>query len=270
MATKEKGLSGALNVRSQGCGSETLVLGHGYGTDQSIWDKITPLLALNYHIVTFDWPFSGAVNDHSLYDPLKYSSLEGFADDLITLLNEMHLKAVTFVGHSMSGMIGCIASVMSPHLFKTLVLVGSSPRFLNSDDYEGGFSNSDIEGLLSNIESNYENFASTFASSIADPVNSVCVDKYEKCLKRMRPEVAHSLAKTVFYCDWREMLEKVETPCIIIQTTKDTAVPHSVALYMENKIKGKVTLEIIDTVGHFPQLTAHLHFLQRLQTALST
>lgn len=130
MSTTEKGLSSALNARIEGCGTETIVFAHGYGTDQSIWDKIHPLvLALNYRLVTFDWAFAGTVKDQSLYDPHKYSSVEAFADDLITLLNEMDLKAVTFVGHSMSGIIGCIASVKRPQLFKTLILVGASPRY---------------------------------------------------------------------------------------------------------------------------------------------
>ncbi|KAG5041688.1 hypothetical protein JHK85_014164 [Glycine max] len=177
---------------------------------ERIWDKILPLLLpQNYRLITFDWPFAGTVKDQNLYDPVKYSSVEGFADDLITLLNKMDLKAVTFVGHSMSGMIGCIASVKSPQLFKTLILVGASP-------------------------------------------------------------IALSLAKTIFYSDWREILDKVETPCTIIQTKKDAAVPHNVALYMENKIKGKVTLEIIDTLGHFPQLTAHLKFVEVLKGALAS
>ncbi|KAJ1437941.1 Alpha/Beta hydrolase fold [Sesbania bispinosa] len=263
MATTKKGLSAVLNARAEGCGTETVVFAHGYGTDQSIWDKIVPLLSENYRLVMFDWPSSGTVNDQILYDTLKYSSLEGFADDLITLMCEMDLKAATFVGHSMSGMIGCIASVKKPDLFKRLILVGASPRYLNSDDYEGGFNNSDVEQLLLNIETNYENFASSFASSIADPINDLSVIKYEKCLKRMRPEVAHSLAKAIFYSDWREILDKVETPCTIIQTTNDSAVPLKVAHYMEKKIKGEVTLEIIDTIGHFPQLTAHLKFVER-------
>ncbi|KAK7358305.1 hypothetical protein VNO77_00232 [Canavalia gladiata] len=270
MATTKKSLSVALNARTAGSGTETIVLAHGYGMDQSLWDKILPLLAENYTLVMFDWPFSGTVSDERLYDPVKYSSLEGFSDDLITLMSEMDLKAVTFVGHSMSGIIGCIASVKMPHLFKRLILTGASPRFQNSDDYEGGFNNSDIEQLLSMIETNFENFASAFASAIADPSNASSVDKMEKSLKRMRPEVALSLAKTVFYSDWREILDKVHTPCTIIQTTKDAAVPHSVVLYMEKKIKGKVTLETIDTIGHFPQLTAHLKFVEVLKAAMGS
>ncbi|KAK7398931.1 hypothetical protein VNO78_10105 [Psophocarpus tetragonolobus] len=266
----ERSLKGALNVRVEGSGKgrETIVFGHGYGTDQSIWDEVVPLLSQNYCLVTFDWAFAGTVKDETLYDPDKYSSLEPFADDLVALLLELDLHSVSFVAHSMSGIIACIASLKMPHLFKYLFLVGSSPRFLNSDDYQGGFNSSDIEQLLSDIQSNYENFARGFASLIADPINEAAVGKYEKCLKRMRGEVALSLAKTIFYSDWREILEKVETPCTIIQTKKDAAVPHTVALYMTNKIKAPVTLEIIDTVGHFPQLTVPLKFVQLLKAAL--
>ena len=120
-----------MNARSQGSGTETLVLAHGYGMDQSVWDKVVPLLVENYRVVTFDWACA-VKNNEKLYDPVKYSSYEAFADDLITLLQEMDLKAVTFVGSSMSGIIGCIASLKTPQLFKTLILVGSSPRYLLS------------------------------------------------------------------------------------------------------------------------------------------
>lgn len=116
MTTTETGLSAALNARIEGCGTETIVFGDGYGTDQSIWDEILPLLSQNYRLVTFDWAFAGTVKDRNLYDPLKYSSLEGFVDDLITLLNEMGLKDVTFVGHSMSGIIGLVALPLSKGL----------------------------------------------------------------------------------------------------------------------------------------------------------
>ncbi|KAI5441813.1 hypothetical protein KIW84_011031, partial [Lathyrus oleraceus] len=122
-------LSTHLNARIIGSGTETIVFAHGYGTDQSIWDKITPCFSeKSYKILLFDWAFSACVKDENLYDPLKYSSLEAFADDLISLLDEMKLKDVTFVGHSMSGMIGCLASIKRPQLFKRLVLLGASPR----------------------------------------------------------------------------------------------------------------------------------------------
>lgn len=128
---REQDLSAAMNAKIIGSGSQAMVLAHGYGTDQSIWDKITPVLAQTYKVIVFDWPFSGAVlKDPKLYDTAKYSSYDGFADHLIAFLDKNDLKSTVFVGHSMSGMIGCIASVKRPELFKRLIPIGASPRYI--------------------------------------------------------------------------------------------------------------------------------------------
>ncbi|KAK7275132.1 hypothetical protein RIF29_16239 [Crotalaria pallida] len=265
MAAPNKSLSTALNARTIGSGNETIVLSHGFGTDQSIWYKIIPLLAENYSLVLFDWPFSGAVKDKNIYDHAKYTSYEPYADDLITLLDEMNLKDVTFIGHSMSAMIGCIASTKRPELIKRLILVTASPRYINIDDYIGGFEKSDIEQLISTIESHHEKWVSVYPSIAVDPNDAVSVDKFQNCLKNMDAEVAASLAKAVFYSDYRKILENVETPCTIIQSSNDVAVPLSVGHYLEKKIKGVSTLEFIDMTGHFPQLTAHLKLVEVLK-----
>ncbi|CAJ1964699.1 unnamed protein product [Sphenostylis stenocarpa] len=237
MVTPEKSLSTALNARTIGSGNETIVLCHGFGTDQSIWHKIIPLLAENYTLVLFDWPFSGAVTDKTLYEHAKYTSYEPYADDLITVIDEMDLKCVTFVGHSMSAMIGLIASTKRPPLFKRLILVAASPRYINTDDYIGGFQRSDIDELVSTMELQYEDWISAYAPIAVDPNDAASVERFQSCLKSMDVEVAISLAKTVFYRQ-----------------------------YLENTIKGVTTLEIIiDMIGHFPQLTAHLKLVEVLK-----
>lgn len=263
-------LSPSLNAKIVGSGNEAVVLAHGFGGDQSVWDKIVPFLAQHLRVLVYDWPFSGAIKDGlNLFEPHKYSSYEGFANDLIGLLDELNLKSVVFVGHSMSAMIGCIASLKRPELFKRLVLIGASPRYINTEDYEGGFEKSDIEQILSNIESNYCNWASHFASLVVDTADPLSVAKFEKCLTRMKPDVALPLAKTVFYSDEREILDRVTIPCTIIQTNSDIVVPNSVGFYMQKRIKGESTVEIIsNTNGHFPMLTAHLELLDVLGVVL--
>ncbi|GKV06548.1 hypothetical protein SLEP1_g18428 [Rubroshorea leprosula] len=264
MVTQEKSLSEAMNARIIGSGTDLIVLAHGYGTDQSIWDKILPPLSQHFQVLLFDWSFSGAVEDTSLFDPVKHSSYDGFANDLISLLDELNVKSSIFFGHSMSGLIGCIASVKRPDLFKSLVLIAASPRYMNADDYEGGFGESDIDDLISILKSNYDAWASHFPSEAIDAKDPLSVEKLRGCLKRMRPEVAIPVAEMVFRSDYRNVLEKVLTPCTIIQPSNDKVVPNSVAYYMQKNIKGKSTVEIVEMDGHFPQLTAHLHLLDVL------
>ncbi|XXG56068.1 hypothetical protein AAC387_Pa03g3580 [Persea americana] len=249
------GLSGAMNAKLVGSGEKTLVLAHGYGGEQAAWDQILPHLAQTHRVLVFDWKFSGAVSEPNSFDTSKYSSYEAFSDDLISLLEEMSLKKVVFVGHSMSGMIGCIASVKRPDLFDGLILLAASPRYLNSEDYEGGLEKSQIDEILSNIECNFHSWAVTFAAVAVGAQDPASVEKFSQSLQKMGPDVALALAKTVFWSDYRDVLDKVEVPCTIIQPTKDLVAPMSVAYYMEKKIKGKASVEVIEVDGHFPHLT---------------
>ncbi|KAG4144204.1 hypothetical protein ERO13_D05G022800v2 [Gossypium hirsutum] len=240
MSKLETSLQAAMNARIIGSGSETMVLAHGFGGDQSLWDKILPYLTKHYQVLLFDWLFSGAVKYPNLYDPLRYSSF----DDLIALMDELHLTSSVFVGHSMSGMIGCIASIKRPQLFSRLILIGASPRYINTDDYEGGLEGATIDNMITSIESGYENWTLSFVKLLVDNNDPLSVEHYLRCLKSMNPEFVVPLAKIVFCSDERETLEKVTTPCTIIQTTNDLVVPESVAHYMQKKIKGETTVEI--------------------------
>jgi pimeloyl-ACP methyl ester carboxylesterase len=98
-----------------------------------------------------------------------------------------------------------------------------------------------------------------------DPNDADSIDKFQNCLKNMGGEVAISLAKTVFLSDYRDMVENVEIPCTIIQSSNDVAVPLSIGHYLNEKIKGVSNLEFIDMIGHFPQLTAHIRLVEVLK-----
>ncbi|KGN65375.1 probable strigolactone esterase DAD2 [Cucumis sativus] len=262
-------LSRGLNAKIMGSGKEAMVLGHGFGGNQSLWDKIVPKLSQVYTVVVFDWSFSGSIKDPNfMFDPKKYSSYSAFAEDLIALIDELGLTSTIFLGHSMSGLIGCLAYTKRPDLFQTLILLCSSPRYINTEDYEGGFNKSDIDQIVANIESNYENWSTNFPCLVVDESDPQSLSRFQKCLKEMRPEVATPLARTVFNVDEREILEKVDIPCIILQTKNDIVVPASVPTFMQKKIKGSCTVRVINTNGHFPHLTAHHELLQVLGEVL--
>ncbi|KAL9256258.1 Strigolactone esterase D14-like protein [Drosera capensis] len=292
MVVLRKNLSVSMNAKIIGSGDEVVVLGHGYGGDHSIWDKVVPSLSKKYRVLVFDRKFSGAARAkgkelEDSFDPVKYSTYDAFADDLIGLMDEMELRSLpVFVGHSMSGMIGCIASIKRPQLFKKLILVGASPRpqlfkklilvgasprYLNSEDYEGGFERPEVDQLLSAIQSNFHSWASAFATLAVGGKDVQAAAKFEKTIRSMTPHAALSLAKAIFLGDWRHILKDVTVPCIIVQTTNDIVVPVSVGYYMQEKmIKGKTKVENIDCYGHFPQLTAHELLLAVLGRALSS
>ncbi len=131
-----------------------MVFAHGFGCDQQMWRHVAPAFAEDFRVITFDHVGCGG-SDVSAYDPEAYSSLDRYAADVVEIITELDLTDVVFVGHSVSAMIGVLASLMAPDRFAALVLVGPSPRYINDDEYVGGFGEGDIAELLDSLDSNY-------------------------------------------------------------------------------------------------------------------
>lgn len=117
----------ALNVRVLGTGDRSLVLAHGFGTDQSAWQLIYPSFTPYYRVILYDLVCAGSVNP-DFFDFSRYTTLDAFVDDLISILDSLHVHRCAFVGHSVSAMVGILASIRRPELFSKLILIGASPR----------------------------------------------------------------------------------------------------------------------------------------------
>src|SRR3954466_1594668 len=114
------------NVNVFGAGSQPMLFAHGFGCDQNMWRFVTPAFADDYRIVLFDYVGSGK-SDLGAYDKHRYSSLNGYADDVLDIIHELDLRNVIFVGHSVSSMVGVLAANREPDRFARLILIGPSP-----------------------------------------------------------------------------------------------------------------------------------------------
>ncbi|PUZ55983.1 hypothetical protein GQ55_5G257700 [Panicum hallii var. hallii] len=248
-----------LNPRILGSGERTLVLSHGYGGSQAIWDMMLPHLARRNKVLLFDWDFSSAPDAGEEGEQSCYT-FSRFADELVALMDEMKLSGAVYVGHSFAGMVGCIASVKRPDLFAYLVLVGASPRYMNSEDYEGGFDKSDIEAMLGSIASDFRGWAEGFVPLAVGSADPSAVEPLARSFFAMDPRAAHGLARMIFLGDQRGVLDDVAVPCTLVHVSRDFAAPPCVGRYMQARMLAArcpaAAMETIDSVGHFPQLVA--------------
>jgi len=105
-------------------------------------------------------------SDSSYYQFQKYSSLNGYAQDIIEICDSLALKNVTFMGHSVSSMIGALAAIERPSILKNIIMVGPFPFYINDGDYLGGFSPAELESLSHSLESNYLGWSSSITPVI--------------------------------------------------------------------------------------------------------
>jgi sigma-B regulation protein RsbQ len=237
-------------VSVRGTSGPTLIYAHGFGCNQQMWDAITPAFDLTHRQVLFDYVGSGQ-SDISAFDPTRYSSLHGYAQDLIEVCDALGLaEGVHFVGHSVSCSIGLLASLQRPGLFKSLVLVGPSPCFLNDPpDYLGGFEREDLEGLLMLMDQNYIGWAQTLGGVVAGAEEPGVARTLTDSFCSTEPSVARVFARTTFFSDNRPDLPLVQAPCLILQHRHDALAPLGVGDYLHAQLRAS-QLEVLDVAGH--------------------
>jgi sigma-B regulation protein RsbQ len=248
--------AGRHNVVRHGTGvSPVMMFAHGFGCDQSMWRYVWPAFADTYDIVLFDHVGMGG-SDVRAFDPRRHSSLAGYAEDVVDICRELGLRDIVFVGHSVSAMIGALATIAEPDLFSDLVMVGPSPRYVDDGEYVGGFSQADIDGLLDSLQSNYVGWSNAMAPVImgnedrpelgAELAASFC---------RADPDIAQHFARVTFLSDNRADLTRVSTRSLIIQCSDDVIAPEAVGSYVREHVTDS-ELSLIDATGHCPNLSA--------------
>ncbi len=135
-------------------GAPPMVFAHGFGCDKSMWRWVAPAFERSHRVVLFDHVGAGG-SDLTAYDERRHGSLDGYAQDVVEILDALDLGPAVLVGHSVSAVIGTLAAISAPELFDRLVLVGPSPRYIDDDGYRGGFSADEIDELLDTMDDNY-------------------------------------------------------------------------------------------------------------------
>ena len=246
------------NVRVLGADSaadRTLLFAHGFGCDQQMWRLVVATLHEHYRIVLFDHVGSGR-SDPAAWDPQRYSTLHGYADDILDIVDDLDLDGAVFVGHSVAAMMGVLAAGARADAFSKLVLVAPSPRYVDDGDYRGGFSRADIDDLLESLDSNYLGWSRAMAPTIMGaPDRPELADELADSFCRTDPACARVFARTTFLSDNRADLPRVAVPTLVLECEYDSIAPAGVGAYVAQQIPAS-RLVTLDTDGHCPQLSA--------------
>jgi sigma-B regulation protein RsbQ len=233
----------------------TVLLAHGFGCDQNLWRLVVPALAEQFRLVLFDYVGAGK-SDPAAWSRQRYSTVDGYATDVLEICAELDLRDVVLVGHSVSAMVAVLAANREPDRFAKLVLLTPSPCYLNDGDYRGGFSRADIDELLDSLDANYLGWSAAMAPVImGNPERPELGDELKDSFCRTDPAIARVFAETTFLSDNRADLPKVSVPTAVLQCTQDAIAPPEVGQYVHEQIEGSV-LVTLEATGHCPQLSA--------------
>lgn len=243
------------NVHIMGSGPCTIVFVHGLGCDQSMWRYLAPTFADRFRVVTLDLVGSGR-SDLFAYDRDKYNTLQGYADDLLEIIDATANGPAVVVGHSVGAMIGLLATIKEPQRFAAQVMVGPSPCYINDDHYVGGFNREDMEMLLETMEENFLGWVSNLVPKIVGSSHYPALgEQLTYKFIRNAPGIVKHFARVTFLSDHRADLPRSTVPALILQCSDDLIVPSEVSHYMHRHLQHSV-LRVINSDSHCPHLTA--------------
>lgn len=244
------------NVRISGTGTQPMVFAHGFGCDQNMWRFVAPAFEDSYRVIAFDYVGSGK-SDLSAYNPERYADLNGYADDVLEILEALDLTNVIFVGHSVSSMIGLLAAIKQPQRFADMIFVGPSACYINDGNgYIGGFDRKDIQELLDTMEKNYIGWANFLGPAIMKNSDQPALsEELVDSFCSTDPKVARFFAEATFYSDNRDDLSKLKVPSLIMQCSDDMIAPLEVGEYLHEHLADS-TLAVLKATGHCPHMSA--------------
>jgi sigma-B regulation protein RsbQ len=253
------------NVHVRGAGERAMMFAHGFGCDQNMWRFVAPAFEKDFRTVLFDHVGAGG-SDLSAYDRDKYSSLAGYADDVVEIGRELRFQDAVFVGHSVSSMIGVLAAEKAPGMFGRLVLVGPSARYIDDEGYVGGFSAKQIEELLEFLEANHMGWSAQMAPMImGNPDRPELGQELTNSFCRTDPEIAKAFARVTFTSDNREDLVRVTVPTLVLQCSEDIIASQQVGDFVNRTIPNSRMI-LLQATGHCPNLSAPEEVISALRT----
>lgn len=256
------------NVTIRGKGEETIIFAHGFGCSQHMWRDVASAFEKDYRVVLFDYVGAGG-SDLRAYDSNKYSTLAGYAQDILDICDQLNIRQCVLVGHSVSCMIAVIAALKNPSRFTKLVFVAPSPYFFNEDGYTGGLNKVDVDGLFEMMDSNYLGWSSMMAPLImgnADRpelseglANSFCATD---------PTIAREFARVTFYSDNRALLPQLKVESLTLQCAEDMLAPLQIGAYIKEHTPMN-SLTLLKATGHCPHLSAPDETANAIKTYLN-
>lgn len=232
-----------------------------------MWRYVSPAFEEQFRTILFDHVGAGQ-SDLSAYDAQKYSTLHAYVDDVVAIGRELGLEDAVFVGHSVSAMIGVLASVKAPGMFRELILVGPSARYIDDGDYRGGFSRKDIDELLDSLADNHMGWSAAMAPAImGNPDRPELGEELTNSFCRTDPAIAKAFARVTFMSDNRDDLSRVTARTLVLQCSDDIIAAENVGQYVHRGIAGS-DYKLLRATGHCPNLSAPLEVIAAMDDFL--
>jgi len=248
-----------------GEGEPTLVFVVAFIATAPFWTYQVNYFSQNFKMVTVDMRGAGESDK-----PADNYTLDLYADDLNSIIEELQAKNIVLVGESMGASIVIKYVTRYPGKVSKLVLMCGTPKYAPTNDFPHGQSLEVIHKLLTLAQESYSGFLRFFMELAFTEPGTEYLKEWGFRMCQMTPqEIAINSANNFLKEDLRPLLGKINIPTLILPGENDGLMPLEGGKYMHENIPGS-KMYIFKGKGHCPSITAADKFNKILEEFVKT
>lgn len=236
--------------REWGAG-EPLVMLHGWSMSSVVFREVAQLLAKDFWVICPDLP------GHGKSDALSECCLSGLAESVVQWADQLGLQSPDLLGWSLGGQVALQIAADRRLPVSKLLLVATTPRFCQSDNWTYGLPKTQVRALDRNLGRAYEKTMGDFFNlQFVD--EDISRERYRQIIsfavrsgQLPKPEIARETLLVLNDVDLRQRLADVKQSTLIMHGELDQVIPLAAGEYLATHLP-QAELYRLSKVGHAP------------------
>jgi pimeloyl-[acyl-carrier protein] methyl ester esterase len=252
----------SLHVETVGSGPDVALI-HGWGMHGGVWNDVRDQLSREYRVHVIDLPGMG-------YSPaIAPFNLDRLTHVLATALPEN----AAIVGWSFGGQVAMRLALDHPDRVSRLALVGSTPRFVQGDDWQAGIAPEVFRQFAAQLAADYHDTMTRFLGLQAfggEASRTLLRELKERFFARPAPDpdTLRDALTILLETDLRSALPQLHLPVLLVHGDRDTLAPAAASHWMAQQLP-QARLHVIKGASHAPFLSHPATFMQTLRAFLN-
>ena len=212
-----------------------LIFSNSLGTDLRMWDPQIATFKQNFRIVRYD----GRGQRDSSISPGPYT-IELLAQDVVDLLDVLHIEQAFFCGLSMGGMVGMMLGQRFANRFSKIVLCNTAPKIGTLDSWNARIETVNRSGMVAVVDAILERWFTPEFRASHDPG----VDATRQMLLESPPKGYVACCAAVRDMDQRNTISQIRLPTLVISGASDPSIPPADSHFLASQITGAKYVEL--------------------------
>lgn len=245
----------------------SLILLPGWGMDATVWEPVEEVLAEYFNLLQLNW------------QGLKSAAV--YPEHISNLIDKKVEGSFSLLGWSLGSLLAIDAAARYKNRVKKLILAGGTSRFTRdrASGYNCGWPQSVIAKMQSALSQERQKTLDSFYYSMFSE-SEIQRGHYQRFMEKRNNSAGEKLKSAgekyqtqellagldfLVQADYRNKLDQIEAPVLIVHGEKDTVCPVAASAYISSSLPGNVSFKVLEGAGHIPFYTEAEAFIAQLK-----